>query len=43
MVRLVLLGLLLVGLGMGLQKGWLRVDWERIRQDLPFPKAGQQG
>ncbi len=34
MIRLFLLGVLLFAFVMGLQKGWLRLDWGRIRQDL---------
>ncbi len=34
MIRLFLLGLLLIGFGLGLQKGWVTFDWARMRQDL---------
>jgi hypothetical protein len=34
MIRLFLLGMLLLGLGLGVQKGWVIFDWPKIRQDL---------
>ena len=34
MLRLLLLALLLLGLGTGLQRGWLEVRWARLGQDL---------
>lgn len=34
MLRLLLLALLLLGLGTGLQRGWLEVRWDRMGQDL---------
>lgn len=34
MLRLFLLGLVLVGLAVGLQRQWLVVDWGRIIDDL---------
>ena len=34
MLRLLLLALLLLGLGTGLQRGWLEVRWDRFGQDL---------
>ncbi|MEB3259725.1 MAG: hypothetical protein VKP63_03755 [Cyanobacteriota bacterium] len=43
MIRLFLLALLLMSLGLGLQKGWVRVDWEKIRYDLHLPAPGQLG
>jgi hypothetical protein len=45
MIRWLLVGLLLLGLGTGLQKGWLIVDWRRMGQDLNIPslKEGQAG
>jgi hypothetical protein len=43
MIRFFLLGLLLMGLGLGLQNGWVRVDWEKIRYDLNLPAPGKLG
>ena len=37
MFRWLLVGLLLVGLGYGLKREWLRIDWVRINQDLRIP------
>jgi hypothetical protein len=34
MIRLFLLGLLLLGCGLGMQKGWVIFDWPKVRQDL---------
>jgi hypothetical protein len=34
MIRLFLLGMLLLGLGLGVEKGWVIFDWPKIRQDL---------
>ena len=34
MIRLFLLGLLLLGIGLGMQKGWVIFDWPKVRQDL---------
>jgi hypothetical protein len=34
MIRLFLLGLLLLGIGLGMQKGWVIFDWPQVRQDL---------
>jgi hypothetical protein len=34
MIRLFILGLLLLAFGLGLQKGWVTFDWEKMRQDL---------
>jgi hypothetical protein len=34
MIRLLLLGLLLLGLGFGMQKGWVIFDWPKMREDL---------
>jgi hypothetical protein len=34
------MGLLLFGLGTGLQRGWLIVDWNRLNQDLKIPSLG---
>jgi hypothetical protein len=37
MIRFLLLLLLVIGLGYGLQRGWLRIDWQRMDQDLNLP------
>lgn len=37
MVRLLLMGLLLFGLGTGLQRGWLQVRWGLMLKDLGVP------
>jgi hypothetical protein len=34
MIRLFLLGVLLIGFVLGLQKGWVTFDWAKMRQDL---------
>lgn len=41
MIRWLLVGLLLVGLGKGLERGWLLIDWRRIGQDLNMPSLGE--
>lgn len=40
MIRWLLVGLLLLGLGRGLQKGWLQIDGRRMGQDLNLPFLG---
>ena len=37
MLRLLLLGILLSGLTVGLQRGWLDIHWDRIEADLNLP------
>jgi hypothetical protein len=37
MVRWIVLGLLLLGLGMGFRNGWVEVDWSRMSRDLGLP------
>jgi hypothetical protein len=37
MIRWLLLGLMLVGLGFGYKRGWLVMNWERIGEDLHIP------
>ncbi len=39
MLRLLLLGLLLVGIATGLRQQWLVIDWARITNDLGMPFA----
>ncbi|GEM_PF-933774 len=34
MLRLLLLALLLLGFGVGLQRGWLEIRWDRLGQEL---------
>ena len=37
MLRWLLLGVLLFGMGTGLNRGWLRVDWALMVQELGLP------
>lgn len=37
MLRRLLLGLLLVGLGYGFQREWIRIDFPRLASDLNMP------
>lgn len=37
MIRWLLVGSLLIGMGMGFQRGWIAVDWETISKDLNMP------
>ena len=37
MLRLLLLGLMLVGLATGLHRQWLIVDWVKLTDDLGLP------
>ena len=39
MLRLLLLGLLLVGIATGLRQQWLVIDWARMLNDLGMPFA----
>lgn len=39
MLRLLLLGLLLVGIATGLRQQWLVLDWTRMLNDLGMPFA----
>jgi hypothetical protein len=32
-----MLGSLIFGMGMGLQNGWIEVNWEKVSQDLNIP------
>lgn len=43
MLRLLLLGLLLVGIATGLRQQWLVLDWTRMLNDLgmPFVEDGE--
>ncbi|MFN9547337.1 MAG: hypothetical protein ACK6AD_09760 [Cyanobacteriota bacterium] len=38
MIRLFLLGVLLLGLGVGVQRKWLLLDWPRMARDLNLPQ-----
>ncbi|MEN9878626.1 MAG: hypothetical protein RLZZ158_1665 [Cyanobacteriota bacterium] len=50
MLRLLLLALLLLGFGVGLQRGWLEIRWDRLGLELqrsispgsPTPAAAPQ-
>ncbi|MFM7268829.1 MAG: hypothetical protein ACKOZT_09615 [Cyanobium sp.] len=37
MLRLLLLGILLITLGYGLQRGWVEMHWDRMESDLGLP------
>jgi hypothetical protein len=37
MVRWLLVGSLLVGLGVGFRNGWVEVNWEKLSQDTDLP------
>ena len=40
MLRWLLLGLLLYGLGTALRKGWIEVQWQRVLDDAGFTETG---
>jgi hypothetical protein len=40
MLRWLLLGLLLYGLGTALRKGWIEVQWQRVLDDARFTETG---
>ena len=42
-LRLLLMGLLLVGLATGVSRQWLRIDLDRLQQDLGLPTTDQEG
>jgi hypothetical protein len=42
MIRWLLLGLLLYGLGTGLQRDWIRLNWTKLGEDLHLPFSDQQ-
>ncbi|MEB3201058.1 MAG: 4-hydroxythreonine-4-phosphate dehydrogenase [Synechococcaceae cyanobacterium] len=42
MVRWLLVGLLVLGLGVGLRNGWLEVHWDRMNKDLGVPFLNKQ-
>lgn len=39
MLRLLMLGVLIYGLGVGLQRDWVRVRWSQMVYDLGVPGA----
>lgn len=41
MIRWLLLGLLLWGLGTGLQRDWIRLNWTKLGEDLHLPFSDQ--
>ncbi len=43
MVRLLLLGLLLITFGYGLQHGWVELHWDRVESDLGLPLGNGDG
>jgi hypothetical protein len=34
MLRLLLLGLIVMGMGLGLQRGWIQLNWDQFYRDL---------
>ena len=40
MLRWLLLGLLLYGLGTALRKGWIEVQWQQVLDDAGFTETG---
>ncbi len=42
-LRLLLMGLLLVGLATGVSRQWLRIDLDRLQQDLGLPTTDEEG
>ena len=42
MLRGLLLGLLLYGLGTALRKGWIEVQWQRVLDDAGFTETGAE-
>ena len=42
-LRLLLMGLLLVGLATGVSRQWLRIDLDRLQQDLGLQTTDQEG
>ncbi|MEB3166477.1 MAG: 4-hydroxythreonine-4-phosphate dehydrogenase [Cyanobacteriota bacterium] len=43
MLRWLIVGLLLLGLGIGLQRGWLMVRWDRMAEDTNLPFLNDPG
>ena len=37
MIRWLMVGTLLIGLGTGLRRGWISVEWKAISEDLNMP------
>ena len=42
-LRLLLMGLLLVGLATGVSRQWLRIDLDRLQQDLGLQATDEEG
>lgn len=43
MLRLLLLGIVLTTLGVGIQKGWIEIHWDRVQSDLNIPAHRDDG
>jgi hypothetical protein len=43
MIRFLLLGLLFIGAGIGLQRGWIQLNWNQFYSDfgIPVDHSGQ--
>ena len=43
MLRLLFFGLIVTGVGLGLQQGWIQLNWDQFYRDLsiPFKPSGQ--
>ena len=37
MLRLLFFGLIVTGVGLGLQHGWIQLNWDRFYRDLSIP------
>jgi hypothetical protein len=37
MLRVLLFGMFITALGLGLQKGWIEIHWDRLQGDLGVP------
>jgi hypothetical protein len=43
MLRVLLLGMFITALGLGLQKGWIEIHWDRLQGDLGVPTHPFEG
>lgn len=43
MVRLLLLAIVFTSFGLGLQKGWIEIHWDRVQADLGLPLRVNDG
>jgi|GEM_PF-2002094 len=37
MIRVLLLGMILIGTGIGFQRGWIQLNWNQFYSDLGVP------